>query len=895
MFPNMQWKLAHFGLDLHPPEDIIKLSSLEITKPLPFNTSIEDMTDFENTVLDPRLGGSSLEETLLNTIGHIKLAVPVPRPECMDQIVEHINKGRPLEYPLQKFGKSKNAHFLYDVSGTGAKLSEDQLIVNPAELYAALSSATVNNKEMVIHGDQFTEHNVKTEPRLMMLTVLPVPSIVARPNREGKLHPLSSKLNGILSLNAALQNGSAGSDPFPDLILRDLIGLLTYHVMTYLDNAIPGIPSDKDLGVGIAQLLGSESGLLSESEAKPDIAGTTLHRIVRGINMGETVIQISGQADDPRSLAFELTKQVAFNRIWKKSDRDTQIIHINGYGEIQRMDIGVIEDFNWSRWDGTKRIPREVVVEPRGSPRLIDSPTNRRLRSVIQKLQDIDSAYHLELQQQLALNYLYSMTEFEGAEHEQMILICDVYMDPIVLRPLLREIEIMNKTRASTCVILTAMRLDGVLSYQYKPTEDAYRNLIIALTSLKERREFEHKVKMFDNIRPTHLKLISTYLKGMTRTEVTQLIGESILAKGKLNPEHIREYVKSYLERNNRSTDHLKPIPLKPKRRLTTERLFPHPRSALNDLLTDDEEENIQSEDEEISDESQDDDSLYSSLKGLAPLVRWAQLKGKMFTPAAAEFGFTSYPKGLLLTGVPGCGKTMAAKIIAEEWDMTLHRVNPDDITSKVVGGNEENMRHLLDKLVETAPSICFVDEAEKLFSQMKTEIQSAATQAIDSTESMLLQFMEENTEPVFFIFTANDIEKMSPAIIDRFEGRFFVDLPDEFAREEIVSLMLYERKKGHIGLDSLALAKLSVGFTGRDIRGAIDEAMMVAFGQERQLTQDDLLKAFAGVKPTSVVHQQRIKEMRTLVAQGKIRSANSPRVVINNAQGANPFDVSYG
>ena len=85
-------------------------------------------------------------------------------------------------------------------------------------------------------------------------------------------------------------------------------------------------------------------------------------------------------------------------------------------------------------------------------------------------------------------------------------------------------------------------------------------------------------------------------------------------------------------------------------------------------------------------------------------------------------------------------------------------------------------MRKLLKKLERTAPSICFVDEAEKLFSQMKTEVQSAATQAIDSTESMLLQFMEENTEPVFFIFTANDMEKMSPAIIDRFEGRFFVD-----------------------------------------------------------------------------------------------------------------------
>ena len=891
----MQWKLAHFGLELHPPEDIIKLSSVEITQVLPFSGKLDGVTDFENTVLDPRLGGPPVEETLLNTIGHIKLAVPVPRPECMDQIVEHINKGRPLEYPLEKFGKSKNAHFLYDISGTGATLSEEQLVVDPAELYAALASPWVSSKEIVIHGDQFTEHNVKTEPRTMMLTVLPVPSLITRPNEDGRLHPLSKKLNQILTLNTALQNDTAGGDPVPELIQRDMIGLLTYHVMTYLDNAIPGIPSDDSLAVGIAQLLGSESGLLSENETKPDIAGTTLHRIVRGINMGEAVIQVTSSAEDANSLAFELTKQVAFRRIWKKSGRDTQVVHINGYGEIQRMEIGVIEDFSWSRWDGTERIPREVVVAPRGSARLIDAPSNRRLRSVIRQLQEIDAAYHLELQQQLALNFLYSMAEAEGAEQEQMILVCDVYMDPIVLRPLLRELEMKNKTGASICLILTQMRLNSVLSYHYEPTEDAYRNLIIALTSLKERREFEHKAKMFDNARPTHLKLISTYFKGLTRTEVTQLLGESILAKGNLNPEHLREYVKSYLERNSRSTDHLKPIPLKPKRRLTTERLFPHPRAALEDIISDDVEENDESNQELEVKDSEEDDTLYSSLKGLEPLVRWAQLKGKMFTPAAAEFGFTSYPKGLLLTGVPGCGKTMAAKIIAEEWDMTLHRVNPDDITSKIVGGNEDNMRKLLKKLVRTAPSICFVDEAEKLFSQMKTEVQSAATQAIDSTESMLLQFMEENTEPVFFIFTANDMEKMSPAIIDRFEGRFFVDLPDEFAREEIISLMLYERKKAHLGLDSSALAKGSVGFTGRDIRGAIDEAMMIAFGQERQLTQEDLFKTFAEVKPTSVVHEQRIKEMRALVAEGKIRSANSPRVVINNAQGANAFDVSYG
>ena len=236
----------------------------------------------------------------------------------------------------------------------------------------------------------------------------------------------------------------------------------------------------------------------------------------------------------------------------------------------------------------------------------------------------------------------------------------------------------------------------------------------------------------------------------------------------------------------------------------------------------------------------------------------------------------------------------MAAKIIAEEWDMKLHRINPDDITSKFVGGSEENMRSVLDKLVEDAPSICFVDEAEKLFVQMNSDIQSAATMGVDSTESILLQFMEENEEPVFFIFTANDLQKMSPAIIDRFEGRFFVDLPDQIAREEIILLMLRERKKADLDLYSLTLAKASGGFTGRDIRGAIDEAMMEAFGQDRELHQEDLEAAFAKVKPTSVVHADRIEAMRALVAQGKIRSANSPRVVINNASQLG-FDVSFG
>jgi|GEM_PF-969026 len=894
----MQWKLAHFGLELNAPEDLIKHSSVEITRTIPMlmESTSEDPSeapvkaDFENTLLDPRLDGPKIEDTLLNTIGHINLAVPIPRPECMDQIVEHINKSLPLDFPLKKFGISKSTHFEYDIDGWAEEKEGQDLTVNPVDLYRALAAPIISNPPILIHGDQFTEHNVKGHPSLMMLTVLPVPSLVARP--EGAADPLTIKLDSIVRLNSLVWNGLNNPNEIPDIILKDLISLLTYNVMTYLDNAIPGIASDDSVSAGITQLLGSEANIVSQAVAEPDIAGTTLHRIVRGINMGETAIRVHQQSEDAQSLSFELTKQVAFNRIWQKSGRDTQVIHINAYGEIQRMDIGVIENFSWAPWDGSQKIPREVVVAPRGSPQLIDAPPNRSLKKIIKQLQEVDEDYKLQLQQQLTLNYLYSMCEPGDELQEQLVVVCDVYLDPIVLRPLLRRMESQNKTGVSKCLILTGMTLNGLVSYQYEPTEDAYRNLVIGLASLNDRREFEHKAKMFEHLRPTNLKLISTFLKGLTRKEVSQLLGESILAKGKLDPDHLRQYIKAYLERDSKSTDHLKPAPLKPRRKLTMERLYRKPSEDLQDRNQDD-DATTSAEGEGSEEKTDENDSLFTSLKGLEPLVRWAQLKGKMFTPAAAEFGFTSFPKGLLLTGVPGCGKTMAAKIIAEEWGMELHRVNPDDITSRFMGGNEENMRKLLNKLTASAPSICFVDEAEKLFTQMNDGIQGAATQSIDSTESMLLQFMEENESPVFFIFTANDLGKMSPAIIDRFEGRFFVDLPDEVARDEIIALMLNERKKGNLGLNTLALAKSSEGFTGRDIRGAIEEAMMEAFSENRELSQEDLAKAFSSVKPTSVVHECRIEEMRKLVSDGKIRSANSPRVIIKNADAK--FDVSFG
>ena len=872
----MLWSLAHFGLELSDPESIVKASVVEVTKTVPDEVLPDSRPDMLlNTPADPRLIGPSVEDTLLNTMGHIVLAVPVARPECLDQIVEEINKRRPLLHPLRRFGKKKSISFTFDTGNP-----DDEIYANPEDIYQALQ----NKPEVVVTGTPWTEHHIVTKPSNMMLKVLPVPCMYATSKNQ-----LWSKLNSIIRINNQLKE-CLNEPHVPELLMKDFIDMLSYHVMTYLDNAISGVPSDDSLNGGIAQILG-EYHVFKEDAVPTDLGGTTLQRIVRGINMGESVLNVNAKDGEDKSLAFELQKQVVFNRVWKASSGKTQIVHINNFGEIQHMHVGLIEDLTWHPWDGETSFDREVVVAPRFSAQLLSPQLPNSLSNRIAKLQEVDNSYKPNLPEIQALSYLYSLVEQSDEVIEQQIVVCDALMNPLLLRPILRELKQGLETGVNVCILLTEMRHADANGYSYTPTPDDYRNLVIALTELRERPQFEHKEKMFQHLRETDLALLSSYVKGLSRKEMTQLLGEVILAKGKLDLDYAKACIGEHLLRRDRSVDHLNPKHVRKKRKLTLESLY-HDEVDYPDSASPSSDDKSEEEENEEGEQSQDE-SLYASLKGLEPLTNWAKLTGKRFTPAAAEYGFPGYPKGLLLTGVPGCGKTMAAKIIAEEWKMKLHRVNPDDIQSKFVGGNEENIREVLNGLVEDAPSICFVDEAEKLFSQMTDEMTSAATVGQTSTESILLQFMEENTHPVFFIFTANDLEKMSPALIDRFDARFFVDLPDEFARREIITLMLSERKKGKLGIDIEYLGNISENYTGRDIRAAIDSAMASAFGDNgRELTQEDLNHAFETTKPTSQVHEKKIAMIRKMVEEGKIRSANSPKVVFNKAKSTH--DVSF-
>ena len=899
----MKWQLAHFGLDLTEHSGYIDSSICEIRKSVDLSKGV-GATHIPNSVLDSRLNGPRTEQTLLTSVGHIVLQVPVARPECLDQIVEIVN-GYSENVPLKKFEKNYEVYF-----SRNDRNAIDEVVVDPNEVYEMLLR---HGEEIIIHGDEQTAHNVEGLAEEMMLKVLPVPSILVRNQPELHTSKLNQKLNTIIKLNNQLadilcapvspvSNTNDDSDlpsevpsfsRFTEIhseLAKDVIHLLSYHVMTYLDNTIPGMPSDSNLDAGVAQYLGKPNLILQGGSVDDmEVGGTSLQRIVRSINSGETVINVQGTSED---LCFELSKQIAFQRIWENSMRDTQLIHIDDCGEIKRMEIGVIQGFQWSHWNGRTDFGRQEFVAPRYSKTIMDrKQENSYLNEIIEQIVSIDDYFRLDVPTHFAATYLYSLiSQLDSNVVEQQIVICDVKIDPIVLSPVLRHMREELNIGSKICLIFTGMVVKDAAMFNYTPTPDEYRNLIIALTELYERPEFEDKRQMFLDILPTELYLVSTYLKGLSRKKIMRIIGSVIMAKGRLNTEYIRDYIREILVKEGEDISHLNPNPRVKRRKLTTEAIYTNNKET--ELPNEDADSTpfsvVFGEDSDAEQTSRQ--SLYDSLKGLEPLVHWAKSKSNLFTLEAKEYGFVRYPTGLLLTGVPGCGKTMAAKIIAEEWGMELIRVNPDDITSRFMGGNEENMRKLLDKLVDMAPSICFIDEAEKLFSQVRTEDQTAATASIESTESLLLQFMEENQNPVFFIFTSNDITKMSPALVDRFDASFFVDLPDEKSRTEIIKLMLNERKKGDLEINYKILAGKSDNFTGRDIRGAIEEAMMQAYAQKRELNQEDLEYSFQQVTTTTSTHEKEINAMRSLVEQGKIRSANSPQIRKKDTSG---FDVS--
>jgi ATP-dependent 26S proteasome regulatory subunit len=256
-------------------------------------------------------------------------------------------------------------------------------------------------------------------------------------------------------------------------------------------------------------------------------------------------------------------------------------------------------------------------------------------------------------------------------------------------------------------------------------------------------------------------------------------------------------------------------------------------------------------------------DAGIKDVGGLEILKEWLDKRAESFTDKAKEFGIPS-PKGILLLGVQGCGKSLVAKAVASQWNLPLLKLDVGRIFGSLVGQSEENIRSAIKVSESVAPCILWADELEKGFAGVSGGgvSDSGTTARVFST---FLTWMQEKTAPVFLLATANDVSSLPPEMLrkGRFDEIFFVDLPDVEEREQIFSIHIEKRKRDVSKFNLKALAKASDGFSGAEIEQAIVSSLYVAFDAKRDLLQKDLIAELKAAVPLSVTMKEDIAQLR--------------------------------
>jgi AAA+ superfamily predicted ATPase len=251
-----------------------------------------------------------------------------------------------------------------------------------------------------------------------------------------------------------------------------------------------------------------------------------------------------------------------------------------------------------------------------------------------------------------------------------------------------------------------------------------------------------------------------------------------------------------------------------------------------------------------------------SEIGGMRRLKKWLEERKNAFTSNAEEFGLKA-PKGVLMLGIQGAGKSLCAKAIATAWHQPLLRMDPSALYASYIGESERNLRDALRQTEAMSPVILWIDEIEKGFA-------SAASQSTDGGLSKrmfgtLLTWMQEHEAPVFVIATANDIEALPPELLrkGRFDEIFFVDLPAETVRRDIFAIHLKKRGRepGQFELDELA--RTSEGFSGAEIEQAVISALHEAYANETDLDTIRILSVLRTSPPLSATMAESVQCLR--------------------------------
>ncbi|MGI9626167.1 MAG: AAA family ATPase [Longimicrobiales bacterium] len=227
----------------------------------------------------------------------------------------------------------------------------------------------------------------------------------------------------------------------------------------------------------------------------------------------------------------------------------------------------------------------------------------------------------------------------------------------------------------------------------------------------------------------------------------------------------------------------------------------------------------------------------------------------------AEEYGL-AFPRGVLLVGVPGCGKSLSAKAVAAEWKLPLLRLDPSNLYNKFIGESERNFKRAMTASERMAPVVLWIDEVEKAFATGGSE-DGGVSQRILGT---FLNWMQERRGDVFVVATANDIQRLPPEFLrkGRFDEIFYVDLPDGMTRIDILRIHIQSRgaNPDEFNLEELAVA--TAGFSGSEIEQAIVSALYTAFADGNELNEALLMAEIGSTRPLSVTMAERVEDIRS-------------------------------
>jgi hypothetical protein len=254
---------------------------------------------------------------------------------------------------------------------------------------------------------------------------------------------------------------------------------------------------------------------------------------------------------------------------------------------------------------------------------------------------------------------------------------------------------------------------------------------------------------------------------------------------------------------------------------------------------------------------------------GLGELKQWLGERRTAFGSEARSFGLPA-PRGLLLLGVQGCGKSVAAKAVAKEWQFPLLRLDLAAAFGSSTSSPEASIRETIAVAESLAPAVLWIDEIEKGFADSGSDPSSSRV------FGSFLTWLSEKQSPVFVVATANDVHGLPPELLrrGRFDELFFVDLPTPAERAEILAIHLKKRERDPLQFPLEELAEEAARLTGAELEQAVTAALYAAFADQRELSASDLINAIGETVPLYDTYEERIKELRDW-SRGRTRPAS--------------------